>query len=121
MKVAYIAGPFRAENNWEIWQNIQVAATLALSVWKIGAVALCPHMNTFCFQGAAPDSVWLEGDLELVRRCDAILTTPDWQRSTGAQAEVDLARALGKPVFQSYWVTKTPTLPADFLAWVDRP
>jgi len=90
-KLVYIAGPFRGPNHWEIWQNINRAAELALEVWRLGLVAVCPHMNTFCFQGAAPDDIWLDGDLEILSRCDAVLMTSDWQRSTGAKAEHDFA------------------------------
>lgn len=101
MRVVYVAGPFRGPNAWEIEQNIRRAETLALEVWKLGAAALCPHTNTRFFQGAADDSVWLDGDLELLRRCDAVLLTPDWKRSTGARAEAVWARECGLQVFHS--------------------
>ncbi len=100
MKVIYIAGPFRGPNAWVIEQNIRRAEELALAVWRSGAAALCPHTNTRFFQGAADDAVWLEGDLELLRRCDAVLVTPDWQRSTGAQEfEVTFAGLHEIPIF----------------------
>lgn len=95
----YICGPFRCastavpgqQDAWGIQQNVMRAAALALEVWRAGGVGLCPHMNTFCFQGAAPDDVWLDGDLALLDRCDAVWVTPDWERSTGAKAEVAFA------------------------------
>lgn len=65
----------------------------------LGAAALCPHTNTRFFQGAADDAVWLDGDLELLYRCDAILMTPDWRRSSGATAEHDFAVKHRKVVF----------------------
>ena len=99
MKVVYVAGPFRGPNSWEIENNIRRAETLALEVWRLGAACICPHTNTRFYQGAAPDQVWLEGDLELVTRCDALLMTPDWERSSGARAEEKLAQVLGIHVF----------------------
>ena len=99
MKLVYVAGPFRGPNNWEIEQNIRRAETLALEVWRAGYACLCPHTNTRFFQGAAPDEVWLQGDLEMVRRCDAVLLTPDWARSTGARAERLFAEEHEIPVF----------------------
>src|SRR5690349_6591380 len=99
MKVIYVAGPFRGKSHWEIAENIRAAERLALEVWKLGAAALCPHLNTAHFQNAAPDEVWLEGDLELLSRCDAVLVTNDWERSAGARAEVDYALSKGIPVF----------------------
>lgn len=107
VKVVYVAGPFRSvsaympgqQDAFGIQQNIMRAMELALEVWRAGAVALCPHGNTFCFQNAAPDGVWLAGDLELLRRCDAVIMTPDWRRSSGAREEERYARAHGVPVF----------------------
>ncbi len=101
MKVIYIAGAFRAANAWEIEQNIRRAEGWALSVWRCGAVAVCPHTNTRFFQGAAPDDVWLKGYLELVRRCDAVLAVQGWENSSGSRREIALAAELGKPVFYS--------------------
>lgn len=65
----------------------------------MGAVALCPHLNTAHFQDAAPDNVWLEGDLELLKRCDAVIMTSDWYRSSGARAEKQFADDRKIPVF----------------------
>lgn len=99
MKVIYIAGPFRGKNHWEIEQNIRRAECLALEVWRLGAAVICPHTNTRFFDGAADDSVWLSGDFELLRRCDAVLLTPDWIKSTGARAEAEYADLCRIPVF----------------------
>lgn len=95
MRVVYIAGPFRAANAWEIEQNIRKAEEAALALWRSGYAVICPHANTRFFQGAAPDDVWLEGDLEILRRCDVICALPGWENSVGAVAEVNLARDLG--------------------------
>jgi hypothetical protein len=97
--VIYIAGPYRGPSSWEIEENIRRAERLALDVWKLGAVGLCPHTNTRFYQGAAPDATWLDGDLELLRRCDGIIVTDDWQRSSGARAEVAFAQTQQIPVF----------------------
>lgn len=101
MKVIYIAGPFRGRNAWEIECNIRRAETLALEVWRLGCAAVCPHTNTRFFQGAAEDSVWLQGDLEIMRRCDAVLFTEDWVRSHGARLEREEASKFNLPVFDS--------------------
>lgn len=99
MKVIYVAGPFRGANSWEMEQNIRRAEELSLAVWRAGFAALCPHTNTRFFQGAAPDKVWIDGTLELLRRCDAVVLTADWIRSTGARGEVREAIARGIPVY----------------------
>ena len=101
MHVVYIAGPFRGPAAWDIEQNIRRAEELALKVWQAGYVSLCPHANTRFFQGSAPDEVWLKGDLELLKRCDALLTVSGWQFSTGAREEVRFALESQIPVYYS--------------------
>lgn len=91
MRVIYIAAPFRASNAWEIEQNIRRAECAALEVWRMGAAALCPHTNTRFYQGALPDEVWLLGDLELLKRCDAVCFLPGWGSSAGCKAEMVFA------------------------------
>ena len=101
MKVIFISGPFRAKSAWGVEQNIRRAEELALETWKAGFAVVCPHTNTRYFDGEANDKIWLEGDLEILRRCDAVLTTDDWERSTGAKAEVEEAIKCGVPVYKS--------------------
>jgi len=101
VKVIYVAGPFRGANHWEIAQNIRRAEALALEVWRLGAAAICPHSNTAHYQDAAPDDLWMAGDLEILRRCDAVIMTPDWNRSSGATLEHEEATKLHIPVFYS--------------------
>ena len=87
MKVVYVAGPFRGKDAWEVEQNIRRAEALALEVWRLGCAAICPHANTRFFDRALPDETFLKGDLEILRRCDAMILTEDWERSSGARAE----------------------------------
>ena len=100
LPVVYIAGKYRARTPWRVLANVRAAQEVALSVWKLGAVALCPHSNTGLFDGEAPDEVWLQGDIELLRRCDAVLMVEGWRDSAGARAEYDVALAQGMPVFE---------------------
>ena len=101
MKLIYLAGPYRAATEWALVQNIRNAEALALQVWKLGVACICPHKNTALLGGACEDSVWLEGDLEMLRRCDAVICMSDWQRSEGARNEVLEARRLRIPVFET--------------------
>lgn len=87
LPVVYTAGPYRGKDNFEIAENIRRAERLALFVWKMGGVALCPHLNTANFQHTLPDDVWLEGDIELLSRCDAVALVEGWERSEGTLVE----------------------------------
>jgi nucleoside 2-deoxyribosyltransferase len=103
--VVYVAGPFRASpdqsDQWAQTQNIRQAEALGLEVWRMGAAAVVPHLNTSHFQGTLPDTVWLDGDLAILSKCDAVLLTPDWAKSHGATAERTFALERGIPVFES--------------------
>jgi hypothetical protein len=101
VKVIYVAGPFRSPHQWGQQQNVMVAMALALEVWQRGHAAICPHSNTMFFQDAAPDDVWLDGDLAILGRCDGVLMTPDWRASRGATEERRVALEAGLPVFET--------------------
>lgn len=107
MKMVFIAGPYRAPTEWEVVQNIRRAESIALSAWQIGASVICPHKNTAHFGGSAPDRIWLAGALEQLRRCDAVLCVPGWEKSEGAKGEIALAQELGIPVFTDVKETQT--------------
>jgi hypothetical protein len=100
----YCAGKFRSPSHWGIVQNIRHAEQWALEIWRAGGVALCPHLNTANFQGALPDHIWLEGDLILLRQCDAVFMIPSWEQSEGARTEYDEAIKMDIPVFTDFSV-----------------
>lgn len=105
MKVIYIAGPYRdPRGEYYINENINIAKSHALSVWREGGVALCPHANTALFGGAwgIQDDVWLKGDLELIKRCDAVWAMAAYKKSQGACNEIEYAQEIGIPVLYNY-------------------
>lgn len=99
MKLVFVAGPYRAPHEWGIFQNVRRAEALSLELWALGFAVICPHKNTESFGGALSDGAWLQGALEMVRRCDAVVCTPDWEQSEGARGEVALASQFNIPVF----------------------
>jgi len=98
MKVAYIAGPYRSETIQGIAENIRKAERIAIKYWKGGYAVICPHKNTALFDGECPDNVWLEGDIEIMKRCDVVIMTPDWRQSEGARQEHEIAMSLEKEI-----------------------
>jgi len=98
--IIYIAGPYRGSKK-QIDEHIARARALAIRVWQVGHVALCPHLNTAHFEVDAklPDSAYLDGDLKLLARCDAVVTLNGWERSAGALEEVEFAVEHGIPVY----------------------
>ncbi len=100
MPLVFVAGPYRADSEWQVLLNIRKAEEFSLRLWNSGFAVLCPHKNTAFFGGAAADSVWLDGAQEMLRRCDAVFAVPAWAESEGARNEVALARSLKIPVFE---------------------
>jgi nucleoside 2-deoxyribosyltransferase len=101
VKIIYVAGPFFGQNAWEIEQNIRRAESLGLDVARAGAMPVIPHTNNRFFFGTLPEEFWRAGVMELLRRCDAVIFVPGWERSSGAVAERAEAERLGLPCFDS--------------------
>jgi hypothetical protein len=98
VKVAYIAGKYRAQTEWELVQNIRLAEHYALKYAALGYAVVCPHKNSAHFGGTLPDQYWLDSTMELLRRCDVVVMIPGWRRSEGALAEHAEAVRLSKHV-----------------------
>lgn len=98
IRVVYIAGPLDANSPEAQQDNIERARQQAFEVWRRGLVALCPHSNNATL-GTLPRAVWLRGELELLRRCDALLLVQGWETSEGTLAERAEAARLGLPIF----------------------
>lgn len=103
MAIIYLAGPYRATAHRTVAEHIQVARKAAIAVWEAGHVALCPHLNTAHFEedSTLADDAYLDGDIELLRRCDGVLMLPGWNHSEGAKNEMFFARDRGIPVYLS--------------------
>lgn len=110
LKLLYIAGSFRARNNpfgyntFEQERNIRKAETCMVRVNDIpGWFGISPHTMTRNLQGAHPDEVYINGTMELMLRCDAVLMLEGWEGSEGAKGELKEAERTGMKVYKS-WV-----------------
>jgi len=100
MKLLYIAGPFTIAPGPE--KNTEYAAAFALAAWRRGWATICPHKNSIRFEEERdiPAAVWYDGYLAILRKCDAVLLIPGWQKSPGAVAEKAEAERCGIRVFE---------------------
>jgi nucleoside 2-deoxyribosyltransferase len=88
MKVIYVAGPYRGNGDNSVYENINMARKHARRLWLEGFAVFCPHANTFFMDGPdLPAKTFLDGDMEILRRCDAVYMLPGWSVSEGAKAE----------------------------------
>ena len=103
MKVIYVAGKYTGGSDWETYKNIHHAREVAHRLWGEGWAVICPHSNTAFFGGPEEHEVdrlkWLEGDLEFIRRSDAIFMLSNYLNSRGALIELKEARKLGLDIY----------------------
>lgn len=101
MKLIYIAGPFRGATPWDVERNVRRAEEIGYEVFKSGAMPIIPHANTRFFNGQGTEEFWVNGTLELARRCDGLILVPNWEASSGTRGEVNSMLAQRKPVFHT--------------------
>lgn len=94
--VVYIAGPYSKPDPVE---NMHRAIKIADGLLDV-CTPLIPHLTgTWHMVSPKPYETWLELDLDLMAKCDAVYRFSG--ASSGADAEVEVALAAGQPVFYS--------------------
>ena len=105
--LVFIAGPY---TNPDTCVNMHIALKRAQAITDMGAAVFIPHLFHF-WHIMQPQlyAFWTSLDNAMLKRCDALYRIPG--DSPGADAEEDLAKTLGLPVFTSMgeldnWVRK---------------
>jgi len=111
MKLIYISGKYSDINFWKVDFNIRKAKNEAIAlireVGRHGYFPITPHLNTGHFEEreemfeGVNFEYWLNGTIELLKRCDAMLLLDNWEDSNGAKKEIEIAVANGMPVYYS--------------------
>ena len=120
MKIVYVAGPFRGPTAWDIAENIRAAERIGRLVALAGAMPLIPHANTAHFEGQRSGQFWLDGTMELMRRCDGVVFLPSWRASQGSLGEFREAGRLCIPrlCLDNYTPDVFPFEIAGFVQWI---
>ena len=104
MRSVYIAGPYTADTEQEIDENISRAASVAADYIRQGWAVFCPHTMTslidrkFNADGKITYENWLTIDFYWLSKCDAVHFLPGWEHSNGAKLEHMVAESLGKAI-----------------------
>lgn len=92
----YIAGPYSASTEEGIQAHINEARAVAEKLALRGHHFICPHLNTAGMHKLdVPIKFWYEMDIDILRRCDAILMMHGWNSSFSAAKELEIAGKLG--------------------------
>jgi nucleoside 2-deoxyribosyltransferase len=101
--IIYLAGSIRPHGNQTLEGNVATAKQLALDLWKKGYTVFCPHANSDLPISLADKEVeaqrWLNGDLEILSKCDALVVMSEWNLSQGTIGEMVHAKKLGIPIY----------------------
>ena len=65
-----------------------------------GYTVICPHTNTAWMDGV-PREWFLEGDLKILAKCDAVVLLPGYAKSEGTMGEIKFAIENDIPVFEN--------------------
>lgn len=108
LPLVYIAGPY---SNPDPVENTHATIKFADGVLASGlAIPVIPHLTmTWHLVSPKPYEAWLDYDLHLLSRCDALFRLPG--DSSGADAEVAFADDRGIPVFHR---------PSDLRLWTQH-
>lgn len=100
----YLAGPIRPKDGKTMEENVAYAKSVALELWKMGYAVICPHANTDLPISLADkeceENIWLNGDKEMLLKCDALVLLPNYRGSKGTEGECEFALANGIPIYK---------------------
>ena len=92
MKVAYIIGPLHASSVHNRIKNIRKAEEFSIALWSAGFAVICPHLNSGLLQGASDEQNFIDGYLELLKRCNFAVALDGWTNSKGSLHEIEYCR-----------------------------
>ena len=99
----YLASPYSHPDPAVVERRFEAACQTAAALIRHGKTVFSPiaHSHSICRYGLPGDwQFWQHHDREYLDTCDevVVLKLEGWQESQGVQAEIAVARALGKSV-----------------------
>lgn len=99
----YLASPYSHSDPAVRQARFDAVCRAAAELIRQGKIVFSPiaHGHPLCAYGMPPDwQFWQQQDRRFLELCDevAVLMLDGWRASAGVQAEIAIARELGKPV-----------------------
>lgn len=97
MKIIYVAGKYNGKTYSEIDDNIRKAEEVPIKLLAAGWCVITPHKNYSHYEiyGAIYESLdykyFMQCDLEILNRCDALFVMTNSVDSPGAKEEIEFA------------------------------
>ena len=97
MKIIYIAGAYSSDSRHQQYLNVKHATEATHRLLCEGYSVVCPIITYAFFDWVydLTNRTFMDADLVLLRRCDAIYMLNNWKSSKGARAEYKLTKMLG--------------------------
>lgn len=94
--IIYVSGKYGGD----IATNIKAAEAVTVQLMRNGFDVFCPHKNTAGFEQYTDLTYdrFIEMDLNILERCDAIYMMQGWEDSNGAKIEKEYAEEIDLPV-----------------------
>lgn len=99
--VLYLSGPISAPNTWVVEQNVRKAEQMHAWCCIYGVPSICVHTMGRAIGDLLTWEQWMRLDIALLHRCHAIYMLEGWEKSAGAQRELEEAQRLGIVVLRS--------------------
>ena len=106
MMRVYVAGPYSADNVMQVLENMRAGIRASTEVLLAGFAPFCPWLDyqyKFAVQGAEELTIndFYQYSLSWLRVSEAMLILDGWQKSKGTLHEIEVAKELGIPIFES--------------------
>ncbi len=105
MKRVYVAGSYSADNVLDVLRNIGRGEDASTKLFNLGFASFCPwHDKDFIIR--RPDenytvAMFYEYSMAWLKVSEAVYVLPNSENSKGTQAEIEMARSLGIPIFDN--------------------
>ncbi len=97
-KLLYVAGAYSGNTT----KNIKKAEEVSITLITNGFHCITPHKNTSGYEKYENEKLtyktWIDMDLDILSRCDAIYVMQNSHNSNGVKKEIDYAKKLNMPI-----------------------
>ena len=100
----YLASPYSHPDREVMVRRFKQACKMARKLFELGHFVFSPiaHSHPIAEHGELPAKweYWAAFDTKMISLCDEVwvLKLDGWQKSKGVEAEINIAKGLGKPV-----------------------